>query len=179
MFWGVSRLILTTSGATSPMFLECFGGSPDYFQWLFEQLYQFFSSVFGSPQTISNDFRSNYTNVSQVFWGVPKAFPLTFGATISMFLKYFGSFQSNYINVARVFRGVPRLFWMTFGATIPMFHECLRGPQDYVWRLPVEIYSCRSIVLGGCGDLPSILSSFSQRIFRNAAQVINTPMKIA
>jgi hypothetical protein len=32
MFWGVSRLILMTSGATSSMFLECFGGSPDYFQ---------------------------------------------------------------------------------------------------------------------------------------------------
>jgi hypothetical protein len=124
MFWGVSRLILTTSGATSPMFLEYFGGSPDYFQWLSEQLYQCFSNILVGPQTISNDFQSNYANLSQMFGRVPRRFSMISRSTISMLFQYFG--------------GSPDYFWWLPERLYQCFPSVLVGLQtisgDYPWK---------------------------------------------
>jgi hypothetical protein len=70
MFWGDSRQFSMTSGATIPMFLECFGGSTDYSRWHPEQLYQCFSSVLRVSQTTFHDFQINYTKMSRVLWEV-------------------------------------------------------------------------------------------------------------
>jgi hypothetical protein len=116
MYWGVSWLFLMTSGATWPMFLECFGGSqtisndfrsnltnvsrvfwgvPDYFQWLPEQVDQCFASVWGGPQTISNGFWSNYINASRVFWRAPRLLLATSEVNTLMSLKCSGSWGTS------------------------------------------------------------------------------------
>jgi hypothetical protein len=116
--------------------------------------YQYFPNVLRGLQTVFHDFRSNLTIVSRVFWGIPRLFPMTFGATISMFLEYFrGSpdyFSRFPEQVDQCFAsvlGVPRLFPMTSGATISLFLEYFRGSQDYFWRLAEHVAQCFVSVL--------------------------------
>ena len=127
--------------------------------------YQYFPNVLGGLQTNFDDFRSNFTNVSRVFWGVPRLFPMTFGATIPMFLECFGGpqtissdFQSYYANVSQRLRGVPRRFSMTSRATISMLFEYFGGSPDYFWWLPERLYQCFPSALVGLqtisGDYP-------------------------
>jgi hypothetical protein len=70
-----------------PMFLKGSGGSLDDFRWLPEQLYQCCSSISGGPQTIFDDFRSDYTNVSRVPWWASRLSLATTRGNILMSLK--------------------------------------------------------------------------------------------
>jgi hypothetical protein len=127
--------------------------------------YQYFPNVLGSLQTNFDDFRSNLTNVSRVFWGDPRLFPITFGATISMFLEVLGGpqtisndFQSNYANVSQRFWEVPRLFPMTSKATISKLLEYFGGSPDCFQWLPEQLHQCFPSVLVGLVTISDVFS---------------------
>jgi phage-related protein len=167
--------------------------------------YQYFPNVLRGLQTVFHDFRSNLTIVSRVFWGIPRLFPMTFGATISMFLEYFQGSPDYFWRlpeqVDQCFAsvlGVPRLFPMTFGATISLFLEYFGGSQDYFWRLPEHVAQCFVSVLevvrlsgdfwskyilvaqvfGGWGTSLTHRILFSQIISIYTPQVRATPIRI-
>jgi hypothetical protein len=89
--------------------------------------YQYFPNILGGLQTNFDDFRSNFTNVSRVFRGVPRQFPMTFGATIPMFLECFGESPDHFQLLSEQLYHVSQLFW----------------------GLPEQLYQCCSSISGG------------------------------